>query len=423
LSPAIHEAALGALDVPGIYLPFDCDAESLDSLLEAAERDHVRGFNVTIPHKEAIVEKLDELDGDAERLGAVNTVVIGEGWTKGHNTDVFGFRLSLRSLGLRVGDRRVLVVGAGGAAKAVVDVLVREGAKVQVTNRTMRRADVLADSFDESVEAIPLDALTRDGPWDLRSSRGGEPPRRRSGEGPGTLFRHSRSHVPRGILVSDAEIARLREEIADVDREIVAHVAKRLHLAEQLGVEKKLEGRPVVAEDTEDRVFTRLLTEGATRGISLSFAEGLARLLIDESVHVQDLVRLPKSAKQKILVVGGAGQMGRWLCRYFRSRGYDVVVNDIAGPLEDFPFEPDLAKGVLAANVVAVAVPMSVCADILNRIAAIKPRALIFDVASLKAPIERELRAMGHAGLRVASVHPVFGPRLWPLSSGNITFS
>ncbi|TLZ99685.1 MAG: type I 3-dehydroquinate dehydratase, partial [Methanobacteriota archaeon] len=140
LSPAIHEAALGALDVPGIYLPFDCDAESLDSLLEAAERDHVRGFNVTSPHKEAIVEKLDELDGDAERLGAVNTVVIGEGWTKGHNTDVFGFRLSLRSLGLRVGDRRVLVVGAGGAAKAVVDVLVREGAKVQVTNRTMRRA-------------------------------------------------------------------------------------------------------------------------------------------------------------------------------------------------------------------------------------------------------------------------------------------
>src|SRR5207253_286311 len=74
---------------------------------------------------------------------------------------------SLRSLGLRVGDRRVLVVGAGGAAKAVVDVLVREGAKVQVTNRTMRRADVLADSFDESVEATPLGALARGGPWDL----------------------------------------------------------------------------------------------------------------------------------------------------------------------------------------------------------------------------------------------------------------
>src|SRR5205807_9133025 len=125
--------------VPGVYLPFDCDAESLDSLLEAAERDHVRGFNVTSPHKEAIVEKLDELDGDAERLGAVNTVVIGEGWTKGHNTDVFGFRLSLRSLGLPVGDRRVLAVEAGGAASAGVDGLGREGARVHVTNRAMPR--------------------------------------------------------------------------------------------------------------------------------------------------------------------------------------------------------------------------------------------------------------------------------------------
>ena len=226
-----------------------------------------------------------------------------------------------------------------------------------------------------------------------------------------------------GFFVSEAEIARLREEIADVDREIVANVAKRLHLAEQLGVEKKLEGRPIVAVDTEDRVFTRLLTEGATRGISLAFAEGLARLLIDESVRVQDLVRLPPSAKRRILVVGGAGSMGRWLSRYFRSRGYEVVVHDIAGAVEDYPFEPDLGKGVRAADVVAVAVPMTVCAEVLERIAAVQPSALVFDVASLKAPIEKQLRSMGAAGLRIASIHPVFGPNLWPLSSGNITFS
>jgi len=115
--------------------------------------------------------------------------------------------------------------------------------------------------------------------------------------------------------------------------------------------------------------------------------------------------------------------MGRWLCRYFRSRGWDVVVNDVGGPLEGFLFEPDLEKGVHEANVIAVSVPMSVSAEVLRSIAVMKPKALVFDVCSLKAPVERELRAMSRSGLRIASVHPLFGPNLWPLSSGNIAFS
>ena len=167
LSPAIHEAALAALDLPGVYLPFDVERDSLDALLQSADRLRIRGLNVTIPHKESIVERLDELDGDAERLGAVNTVLIGDGWTKGHNTDVFGFRLSLRSLGLRVGDRAALVVGAGGAARAVVDVLLREGAKVQVASRNVKRSESLAEAFDQPVEVVPMEKLARSGPWDL----------------------------------------------------------------------------------------------------------------------------------------------------------------------------------------------------------------------------------------------------------------
>lgn len=223
--------------------------------------------------------------------------------------------------------------------------------------------------------------------------------------------------------MSEAEIARLRDEIAEVDKDIVTLVAKRLHLSEQLGLEKKMLGLPIVSENTEERVFTRLLTEGAARRISLKFAEGLARLLIDESVERQDQVRAPVSVRQKVLVVGGMGHMGRWLCRYFRSRGSSVIVNDIAGPPEDFPFEPDLGKAVLEADIIAVAVPMSVCAEVLRTIAEMRPKGLIFDVADLKTPIEKQLRAMGLAGLRVASVHTMFGPNLWPLSSGNITFS
>lgn len=200
-------------------------------------------------------------------------------------------------------------------------------------------------------------------------------------------------------------------------------VAKRLDLAAQVGLEKKLRGRPLRDAGAEERVQSRLLAESATRGISPSFAEGVARLLIEESLRRQEEVRPPTPVRQRILVVGGAGQMGRWLCRYFRSRGYDVVVNDIVGAVGDFPFEPDLGKGVHRADVVVVSVPISVAADALRTIAAMNPKGLIFDVCSLKDPVGKQLREMGRAGLRVASVHPMFGPDLWPLSSGKITFS
>jgi len=167
VSPTIHEAALAVLGLPAVYLPFDLPPDALDGFFLAAERLRIRGFNVTTPHKETVARSVDELDGDAERLGVVNTVVLRDGWTTGHNTDVYGFRMSLRSLGLRVGDRKALVVGAGGAAKAVVDVLLREGAHVQLTNRTITRAEALAESFDERIDVLPIGALPRGGPWDL----------------------------------------------------------------------------------------------------------------------------------------------------------------------------------------------------------------------------------------------------------------
>ncbi len=200
-------------------------------------------------------------------------------------------------------------------------------------------------------------------------------------------------------------------------------VAKRLDLAAQVGLEKKLRGRPLRDAGVEELVQSRLLAESAARGISPSFTEGVARLLIQESLRRQEEVRPPSPVRQRILVVGGAGQMGHWLCRYFRSRGYDVMVNDVVGAVGDFRFESDLGKGVRRADVAVVSVPISVAADVLRTIAAMNPKGLVFDVCSLKDPVGKQLREMGRAGLRVASIHPMFGPNFWPLSSGKITFS
>lgn len=223
--------------------------------------------------------------------------------------------------------------------------------------------------------------------------------------------------------MSEKEITRLRDDIAAVDKEIVALVAKRLHLAEQIGMEKKLSGLPLRAADVEEQVHSRLLRECGVRGISDAFASSLGQALIDESVRRQEALRVPERQAQHVLVVGGAGQMGQWLARYFRSRGHDVTLNDPAGPVEGFAFEPDLAKAIAHADVVAVSVPMSSAPAVLQAIAALHPSGLVFDICSIKAPIEPVLRSLGASGLRVASVHPMFGPTLWPLSSGTILVS
>lgn len=223
--------------------------------------------------------------------------------------------------------------------------------------------------------------------------------------------------------MSSEELAHLRDQVAGVDTEIVSLVAKRLHLAEQIGLEKKFAGLPLRQSDVEEQVQVRLLRECGVRGISDAFASDLAGALIRESVHRQEALRLPEPLSRRILVVGGAGRMGRWLCRYFQSRGYPVAVNDAAGPLEGFPFEPDLARGVGAADVIVVSVPMSAAPSVLEAVADLAPKGLVFDICSIKAPVEKQLRAMGASGLRVASVHPMFGPNLWPLSSGTILYS
>ncbi len=223
--------------------------------------------------------------------------------------------------------------------------------------------------------------------------------------------------------MSEKEIARLRDEVASVDKEIVALVARRLHLAEQVGMEKRLAGLPLRFAEVEGQVQLRILRECGVLGIGEEFAGALADALIRESVRRQEALRLPKPVPRHVLVVGGAGQMGRWLCRFLQSRGYPVTVHDVAGPLEGFPFEADLAKGVAEADVIVVSVPMSVASTVLAKIAAVKPKGLVFDICSIKAPVEKTLRKMGAAGLRVASVHPMFGPNLWPLSSGTILYS
>lgn len=214
--------------------------------------------------------------------------------------------------------------------------------------------------------------------------------------------------------MSDTEVARLREEIAGVDREIVALVARRLYLAEQIGLEKRLGAQPIRVTEVEAQVASRMETEARQRGLEPALADSLSRLLIEEGVRRQESIVLPDPARGTALVIGGAGRMGRWLSRYLRFQGYQVIVHDVAGPRVNLP------GSAATADLIAVAVPMDAAASVLDTVAAAEPTGLVFDIASLKTPVARSLRSLARAGGPVASIHPLFGPHFGPLSQGTI---
>jgi shikimate dehydrogenase len=145
LSPLFQNAALQHLCLPVVYLAFDVLPEHLGEVVSAFRILGVSGFNVTIPHKEAVCSYLDELREEAALLSSVNTVVAQEGRLIGYNTDVYGFRKSLEEEKVEVRGETFLLLGTGGVAKALLFVLAEKGVrKILLANRTRSRAEALS---------------------------------------------------------------------------------------------------------------------------------------------------------------------------------------------------------------------------------------------------------------------------------------
>jgi len=149
LSPLLHNYVLDRLGLDYRYLAFRVARGHADDVGRAMRTLGIRGLNVTIPHKEAVVAQMDELTTEARHVGAVNTIAVDpEGRLVGHNTDVAGFLSSLEIRGLADGlhARAAAMIGAGGAARAILFCLVKQGAApIRLVNRTVSRAEELAD--------------------------------------------------------------------------------------------------------------------------------------------------------------------------------------------------------------------------------------------------------------------------------------
>jgi shikimate dehydrogenase len=154
LSPVIHRAAFGALGIPWTYLAWPMPPERLAAAIEGLRALGAVGANITMPHKEPVIVLLDEVSAEARSLGAVNTISrVGESLV-GHNTDVAGFSASLQHSGVDMSGRSALVLGAGGAARAVVRALDQMGANDIAVCARRPEAAVAVMGLADNVNAV-----------------------------------------------------------------------------------------------------------------------------------------------------------------------------------------------------------------------------------------------------------------------------
>lgn len=164
LSPIIHNTLAGRMGQNLVYVPFHVERENVEAAVKGAYGLSIGGLNVTVPHKSAVIPFLKEIDPLAEKIGAVNTLVPVEGGYKGYNTDMTGLQRAMESEGVIIEGREAILLGAGGASRAVAFLLVHQGAKkVWLLNRSLDKAQAVAEEVNRAMECEKVVAMPLDG--------------------------------------------------------------------------------------------------------------------------------------------------------------------------------------------------------------------------------------------------------------------
>jgi shikimate dehydrogenase len=168
LSPAMHNAAFDHLGLDYCYLPFLVHPDSLGKAVDSVRALNLAGVNVTVPHTEAVIKFLDEVNEEASFIGAVNTIVNREGRLTGYNTDGRGFMRSLEENSIEVTDRKVLVVGAGGASRAIGYYLSEKAKRLSIYDIDRNKLSKLtADLSRIRNNVVAVDILKGVGEFDI----------------------------------------------------------------------------------------------------------------------------------------------------------------------------------------------------------------------------------------------------------------
>ena len=144
LSPVMHNAAFNELGLNIIYVAFTVTSKKLETAILGAKSLGLKGLNVTMPHKNAVMDYIDDINSTAKSIGAVNTILNNSGKLIGYNTDGKGAMISLQENNIDPQEKKMILLGAGGAAKAIAYYAAKDVAELVVLNRTMEKADELA---------------------------------------------------------------------------------------------------------------------------------------------------------------------------------------------------------------------------------------------------------------------------------------
>ena len=217
-----------------------------------------------------------------------------------------------------------------------------------------------------------------------------------------------------------SDLDHLRAELALIDRELLELVARRQRVSASVGEWKRATQRPTRDYRQEKVVIERARAAARELGFPPQLAEELQLALIRSSLAVQELGSVAAAATgggKRALVIGGSGKMGGWFARFLASLGFDVETAD-----PDGGDHADWAATGLDHDVIVVATPLVIANGVLERLAEIRPPGLVFDVGSLKSPMRSGLAALARAGVRVTSIHPMFGPDTRLLSGEHVIF-
>jgi len=164
LSPAMHNAAFQELNLDFVYVAFRVRKDELREAIAGAKSLGIKGLNVTMPHKNAVMKYLDETDPTAISIGAVNTILNDKGRLIGYNTDGIGALKALKENGISLNGKKLLLIGAGGAGKAIALHVAQEVEELRILNRTTQKAKDLAEAlckkFGKKIEGNSLSAKT-----------------------------------------------------------------------------------------------------------------------------------------------------------------------------------------------------------------------------------------------------------------------